>query len=560
MKKTLLLITLLAVIGAAAAGYFFYLAPRTEQAYYVTEAALPAAPGADYTVVLKLTDTNFLKSLVTGISSLVSEFPTLPDGENRLNTSSNIVSTLNGFNALLDTVTEISILAEPQTPQGAVPSIYISMLADGTAFSRVMEDSPGGFFTVEKWDAGIANSEGWTIKNPSGSAMYLLKRPGAEKSQILAGGTEQAISSMLSAADGKSPRFSFERATSGDSFFQVRLKDGFTYGMLGKMIAGITAASTPKLNIDRFFAENNDRVLFTVYEYSVAKNEKVLTFESYSDSFEKNPELAARRPKSAVVPRLMGDGELAYFLAFDTGLILSAIFPGTDDPAQMAFKLLGEDFMFSSDLKAILSSARISIACAVKDKKLNTVYALLETDAPESLNKLYSMIGFLGLPSGELQGWDSAISTPIPYSAVLERNAVLAHAKGAFLAGIGTIDDFAKNPAVREEYREFLSPDNVVSCIVSSKMYDMLIDTMQSLISIMPNGTYGVDEETSIAVMAAIRDSFDFACGRADTSGRGYGKYAFSSEDGNIFEAIFKALSLSAKRMTGGADVGMRMR
>jgi hypothetical protein len=161
------------------------------------------------------------------------------------------------------------------------------------------------------------------------------------------------------------------------------------------------------------------------------------------------------------------------------------------------------------------------------------------------------MVGFLGLPSVNLQGWESAISTPIPYPSVLEQNAVLAHSKGAFLAGIGTIEDFAKNPAVKEEYREFLSPDDVVSCIVSSKMYDMLIDTMQNLSSIVPNGVYDADEEASIAVMASIRDSFDFACGRADTSGRGYGKYASSSEDGNLFEAVFEAISLSAKRMTG---------
>jgi hypothetical protein len=207
--------------------------------------------------------------------------------------------------------------------------------------------------------------------------------------------------------------------------------------------------------------------------------------------------------------------------------------------------------MFYNDLKAIISSARVSIACVAKDKKLNTAYILIETDAPESLGKLYSMVGFLGLPVAELPGWESAVSTPIPNAGPLVQNAVLAHKKGAFLSGIGTVADFAKSPAIREEYKEFMSQDDIVNGIVSSKLYDVLLDMTQDLLAATPLGTSASDE-TAIATITAIRDSFDFICVKLSASGKGYEKYNFT-KDGSLIEAMFKVISNSARQATGSA-------
>ncbi|MDR2780098.1 MAG: hypothetical protein LBB28_03130, partial [Synergistaceae bacterium] len=350
--------------------------------------------------------------------------------------------------------------------------------------------------------------------------------------------------------DGKSPRFSLERATSGVNFLHVKLKNGFTYGMLNEFLTGFSdnGALNPGEGI---FKGNSDRVIFTVYEYSDTQNGNVVTMESYSDAVEKNPGLAARHPKSAAAPRLMGDGELAYFLAFDTGFILSSVFPGVEDPAQEAFKLLGAVPLFSNDLKAIISSARISIACVTKDKKLNTAYALIETEAPESLNKLYSMISFLGLPRTELQGWDSAFSTSIPNFGLGTQNVVLAHGKGVLLSGIGSAEDFAKSPETPEEYKEFLSQDDIVNGVVSAKLYDALLDMAQNMPSSAPNADSSPNE-ASIAMITAIRDSLDFAGGKVSASGKGYGKYV-SSKDGNRIKALFGVFSHVVQQATGTA-------
>ncbi|MDR1580836.1 MAG: hypothetical protein LBS35_10810, partial [Synergistaceae bacterium] len=209
MKKILLFIALLAVVGvgAAVAGYYFYLSPKA-RASYTSEAALPSVPDAEYTAAMKLTDMGSFKSIITGVSSLVSDFQPILDG----GTASNIRSLLDSLNALLDTVTEMSVLV---TPGQLSPAVYVSLLVDGAAFSRIMAEMPNEFLAVEKWDSGIKGSEGWSIKNANGFALYVLKRDGAENSQVLAAGAEEAVSAMISAADDKSRRFSPERMTSG---------------------------------------------------------------------------------------------------------------------------------------------------------------------------------------------------------------------------------------------------------------------------------------------------------------------------------------------------------
>jgi hypothetical protein len=557
MKKTLILIALLAAAGAAAAGYFFYLAPRQPREAYTTEGALPSPePDADYTVALKLVDTSFIKSFIDVASSLLSGIQPMLDSEDQRDESADIASSLNSFKELINTVTEMSILATQQETSSAV---YVSMLADGAAFSGVMNNLPASeFYVIDKWNAGIANSEGWSVKNPNGFAVYILKRQGAENSQILAAKTEQAISGMVSASDGKSTRFLPERATSGDNFIHVKLKDGFTYGMLNEIATDIMG----KLIFDSgILRQNSDRVIFTVYECSGAKNGNILAFETYSDAVEKNPGLASRHPKSAAEPQLMGDGELAYFAAFDTGLILSSVFPDAEDPAQVAFEMFGSDPLFSSDLKAIFSSARISLALAVKDDKLNTMYALMETDAPESLYKLYSMVNFLGLPAAELHGWDSAVSTQIPSlisakTPFSDWSAVLAHRKGAIMAGIGNIGDFAKTPAVREEFKEFLSRDDIATGLVSSKLYDASLNMLQDFMTASDNKVSSADE-LSIEVMRTISDSFDYIGGRYTASGRGYGKY-IPVGDG-FLEAITETM-LRAVELMSGSDADAKPR
>jgi hypothetical protein len=518
------------VAGAAAAGYFFYLAPQAQRKAYVAEEALPAATDADYTITLKLKDMGFLETVIDETSTMISEFWPTPDNASGPRGAADVVSTLNSLSALLGTVSEMSILVAPR--QGA-HTAYISLIADGTAFSSVMAElRPNVFYTLEKWDAGMADSEGWRVKNPNGFNMYILKRQGTENSQILAAATEQAISDMVSAADGKSPRFSPERTTSGPDFLQVRMKNGFTYGMLYEIVDTMVpdiAGRKPSNSLDNLIRKNSDQVFFTVYEFSAAKSGNVITSETYSDVLEKNPGLAARHPKSAAEPRLMGDGELACFLAFDTGFILSSILPGVEDPVQALFDALGPlppGFMFSGDLKAILSSARISIACIINDKKINNVYALMETDASESLDKLFSMIGVLGLlPGAKLQGWDSAFSAPVPTpdAAIFPSgfNAVLAHKKGVLLAGIGkTAVDFDKSPSVRKEYGEFLSKDNIVGCVVSSKLYDMQLDTLRNYLA--AHKDVSSEGEALIDMITTVRDSFDFAGTKLSASGRSY--------------------------------------
>jgi hypothetical protein len=74
----------------------------------------------------------------------------------------------------------------------------------------------------------------------------------------------------------------------------------------------------------------------------------------------------------------------------------------------------------------------------------------------------------------------------------------------------------------------------------------MLAGTLQDLSAIAPGGTSSGDE-APLAVISAIRDSFDFVGGRFESSGRAYGEYVIT-EEGGLIEAMLEIFSYAARQ------------
>jgi hypothetical protein len=215
-------------------------------------------------------------------------------------------------------------------------------------------------------------------------------------------------------------------------------------------------------------------------------------------------------------------------------------FTGARNQFRDASKLLGPDTEIAETMAEILKAGRISLLCAEKERKAKTAYMLLETDSAE-LDRMYEkyspLAAMLGGVPAKIDGWDSAMSMTIPFEGGTSANIVLAHKKGALLAGFGDVEDFSKTLETSGDYGDYLSKDNLMNVIVSSKIYDIAMDMLENA----PTPA-GREVEAITAGIDAFRKSFSSIRGNLKPDGKLRWRIV-AAEGGDPIAALFELFS-----------------
>ncbi|MDR3279368.1 MAG: DUF4339 domain-containing protein [Synergistaceae bacterium] len=546
-KKLLLSLTvivLVTAISALAYGSYVYFSKGGHVKPLTPEAALPASDDSETTFFLQLADADTLKAVVRVLSAVAPVFASkLGEGIR----TDGFADALNVTGDFLDTVNEMAFFASPDQVV-----YYASFFADKDAFdSFVSKKAP--LLGFERWDTELASGDDAAWVGPfSGAApyIYVLIRPVDTRNLVLAAGSEGGIADMISAFEGKSPRFAVERKTSGDNLFQMKSKKGFSMSNFVD-IFGLDDELASQLY------GNLDKVLWSFTEHSWTSEGNRVDIESFSDLFEKSPEFISNRPKISNPPQILGEGRLVSFNAADIGFVLHCVFPSSADPVGELFKLSGAGTVppaIAGDLRAILERSRLSVVCVANEKKLSTAYLLLESDAKESLDKLYALTGMFAPGGAALSGWDSASAIPIPLPGA--PNIVIAHRTGAILAGVGDIASYGKSVSVPSEFKNFLSPDNVMNSVLSSEFMDTLIGMIDEGTAMRGDGASTREIDEMRASFAKIRDSFDTFRGNMQPSGKSYSEFVFTGKGdvAGLFEALLTPALMNRPRGSSVAN------
>jgi general secretion pathway protein G len=490
-----------------------------------TEDALPTSSEALGTVMLKLSG---LKLFGTIASELKAAVPAISDLAKNKDIDE-FVSGLGVYEGFFEAVKDVAVLLEIDRQ----PELYVSFTADAAKLVEfVLRDS--SFYSVEPW---YEKGTGYYTLRPAGDDsgdevwFYAAVRPAGASSLVFMTTRQDAISRMTDAYEGVSPRFETERHTSGENFFQVKLKDGLTYRDIGQSMWKI-----PELA--NLWNSAPDKVLWSVIEESWTQEGDDIVGETYSDMFERNPEILPPRPENALKRNIYGDGSLAYYVSADFGLLLNMILPGATSLTPEILALVDTyaafPFVSKDDVKDLLRGGRLSLVCVEKDGNVSTAYAVLETNIPNAAHAVYRLadMGFATIPGVRtgVAGWDSAMSAPIPLPLEDSRPApslVIAEKRGAFLVGLGNAEDFGKTLDIPAESLDYVSAENIGEFLISPKLFDVAINYVNYFTDSRKSSISAEDEKIKNLVIhsiAGVRDSFVLLGGGAGPSGRGYVK------------------------------------
>ena len=500
-----------------------------------TESALPAVPDASGTIALKLSDTS---SLVNFTSHLMRLFAELSKFTEAFAMPEELAHGLEMLKEFAASTSEMSLLITSSDD----PMFYLSFFVDEITFDDFItkrRESAYGIYGFEVWPDAPANGTGWTMKidDPlfgDAPAAYILKLSGGPRTMVLLSNNIQGISGMESAVRETSPSFNIERATAGESYYQVKLRDGFKVGD----IIDVFSFDRDIRDLMEALAGDPERVMWSVSECSWTRDGEMLSFDSFSDIFLLNPEFASARQGTAGI---FGDGNLAYFLAADVGFIMRCIFLGASDPAGLLFSLVGSEIapMFSEkDLRNIVDSGVLQVACVADGPSLSTAYLLLESEAPDVVDRLFSMSYMMGGRHAVIPGWQNAMTWQIPLPGFPD--IVLAKNDGALLIGLGSEKSFGTEFIPPDEYKPYLSREVVMSVIVSPRLFDAAINLIE-LAVIQDGGAMSDADENIYGALMALRDSFDLICARVSSTSNSDGKIMLK-EDGDLLGAYLKLM------------------
>ena len=504
-----------------------------------TESTLPAVPDATGTIVLNLSDTSPLSALASGLLRVATELSELGGGFDWI---AGLTSDLEMVEELASAISEMSILITPSDD----PAVYMSFFVDEETFDDFVSARAGSMYGFEEWDDAPDEGTGWTAAD---GTLYILKLSGVQNATVLISNIEQGIEDMASAARGKSPSFEAERTTAGDNYYQIKFEDGVK---AGDIIENFSFDSNVR-DLMEMLADDPERVLWSVAECSWTREDNTLSFDSYSDLFMLNPELASTKRTTEGTADIFGDGDLAYFVSADLGFILRCMLLGASDPVGSLFGLAEDDIgpLFGeSDIRKIVDSGALSIVCVADGSEISTAYLLLESKAPDVADKIFSLSYMMGGQHTEIPGWENAMIWPVPVPDFPD--IVLAKKGGALLIGLGSDESFGKKLTAPDEYKPYLSRGNAACAIVSPRLLDVLINLAELAVSQSGEDMGGYDEYI-YGALTALRDSFDLICASVSFTGKSGGKIILK-EGGDLLGAYLKLLSMSALQSLVSAD------
>jgi hypothetical protein len=485
-------------------------------------AALPALPDAPSTIAVKISDMSSVFSMASSVSRALEAISPELSAD-----AADVIAIAETAREFAGTTREMSLLVAPSNN----PAFYLSFVVDGDAFdkfmSRVRLPEP---LRLEKQDGGR-----WALyaDGKGDPALRIRKFAAGERTLELAARDANAISAMASAAGGGAPGFDAGRVTKGTDYYQVKFRDGLKVrDLMDAFSFDRTTREMMKLTYG-----DPEKVLWSVQECSWTRDGDTVSMDTYSDIFKHNPEMLSKRRASGEAA-IYGEGELAYYLSADVGFILRCIFIGVSDPVSAIVKNIGRsafDRLPESDIRKIVESGRISLVCVADGNKISTAYMMLETDAADALDKLYLIANFMDGSSATIDGWTNAMTWPAPYPEGFP-NVFAARNDSAFIVGLGSERAYAKKLPVPESYRDYVSNDNVMSNVMSSKLVDVAAGILD--VELKRSNLDDDPEVKSIrASIMAFGDSFDAVCGKISQNDRGSGKIVLK-DGGDPFGAF----------------------
>jgi hypothetical protein len=93
---------------------------------------------------------------------------------------------------------------------------------------------------------------------------------------------------------------------------------------------------------------------------------------------------------------------------------------------------------------------------------------------------------------------------------------------------------------VPSEFKNFLSPDNVMKSVMSSEFMDMILGMIDEGIAMSGNRASAGEIDDMKASLVKIRDSFDTIRGNLQPSGKSYSEFVFTGKGDvvGVFEAL----------------------
>ncbi|MDR1650848.1 MAG: hypothetical protein LBR87_03595 [Synergistaceae bacterium] len=454
-KKIILLAGALVLL---AAGVFAWksgllLPPDAGQKETVTgpEVSIPGVSDRDSYVYAKVADTESLSSSISFLSEAIlkmtgSEVPAIAAdfaGEDVRKT----LALLGMMKGLADTSSQIAVCAA----SGDVTELYASLFVDGGKFDAFVASSDSASFRFEEWATDKAGPEGraWVRKSAGSKTpdLYITKRDLGDRSLVNVSASEAGIDSMNAAASDASKRMSADRVTEGPNFAMVKFREPMT-------VRGLSVGSS---------------------ETSWSAGENRVNIQSYSDVYAGIAAKMSSRDFSPSRTPMLGDGELALYVSLDPLFYSHLIFPGEEDPMRRVLSVYGGSIPenLAGEFKTILENSRLSVVVTTKDNLPNTVYAVLDTAAVESVDRLFGLASLIFRPGESLEGWDSASTMPLPGKSY---SAILARKKGLVLLGVGNVSDYAKTLRLPASSEGLLAPDGVISVLATSDLLSMKED------------------------------------------------------------------------------------
>jgi hypothetical protein len=528
-KKILALAAVLLIAaGTAIAGYLLSSGGSSSKLYRVEE-ALPAVPGAEASILLRIADASSLRSAVSALSEIIltlsdskKEKGTMDDGD--LEQVTIALAGLDEFEDFLDTVGEMALLIVPSDAQPGVPPFYLAYSTNDEKFNAfIMSNRSGKFIRIDKWETKLAGNEAeaWVFR-PSdpelaeAGELFALKRKAGAGSLVLMARSPKEIEEMTSTLDRKSPALAFERNTGDADFAQIKIPEGFAASDLRDKLKKISPSGINPL------MPPSNKILWTVSEFSWSRKADTIHMESYSDYIKQFQGVVSNLLKVGE-SKILGDGSVACYTSIDTGVFFHLAFPDASDPVREFFKIVGGGRnstglppAIESDIMAILNHGRFSFVCVAKDRKLSTAYVTIETDAQGAFDRIFPMAGMFVAGPANIPGWDSASSTPLPNGMSL----VMARKSDALLAGVGDVAAYGKSASVPKNFKDYLSPGNIGNSIISSEFIHAMLGLVNTELG---REMRNAPQEALIGLKAlrGLADSFDSICGNMQTSGKG---------------------------------------
>jgi len=428
----------------------------TRESAFKTIDSIPSG-ASDARLFMQVSDTRSLTSFISWMSDVASR---VSSGD-----IAKTIGVLNSLRNIADASEEIVVYATPED----IPQLYVSLSADDEKFDSIIENAekPGRNFHLEKWAGNSGDGEdAWILKAAGGGSdgldfLYMTRRHAGGVSLVNASPKADAIEKMREASRDPSKRLSLARRTEGANHIQVNFAE--------------------PLNLEGFS--------LSAAETSWSRDDRRIHIESYSDLFDNvTLGLANRSFTPGAIP-ILGEGELVLLASVDPAFFISASLPLESDPIKYAVWKHAASIpaFFPENVEAILRNCRLSAVVISKGTEISAGYLVLDTEATDSLDKIFGAVLPLFGSEVKVDGWDSAYLVPAGGAELL-----VARGSRMLLVGVGDVAEYGKKMETQADIAAAASA-GVLGMRVSSELFSLKAPGMTETLGEIFNRLGGYD-------------------------------------------------------------------